>query len=123
MSWQEEVGRQIRQAREKAGLKQKDLGLEVGRGSKTIMNYEAGSVTLPPDVLGKIAVRLQISEIRINGFSFSITHREESSAAAPTEQLSLDFNREHVFPNATIKISPTRISITITATASIRPAA
>jgi transcriptional regulator with XRE-family HTH domain len=123
MSWQEEVGQQIRQAREKAGLKQKDLGREVGRVGKTIMNYEAGSVTLPPDVLGKIAVRLQMSEIRINGFSFSITHRVESTAPAPSEQLRLDFDREHVFPNATIKISPTRISITITATASIRPAA
>ncbi len=123
MSWKEEVGQQIRQAREKAGLRQEDLGREVGRVGKTIRNYEAGSVTLPPDVLGKIAVRLQMSEVRINGFSFWIRPRQETPAPGLSEQLRLDFDREHVFPNATIKISPTRISITITATASIRPAA
>ncbi len=116
MSWKKEVGQQIREARERVGLNQDELGKAVGRVRQTIVNYEAGSVTLPPDILGKIAIRLAMTEIKLNGYRFSI-YSEPPPAPQTGDQLKLDFDREHVFPNATIKISPTRISITITAMA------
>jgi len=91
-----------------------------------IIQYEAGSATLSPDTLGKIAVELRMTEVNVNGYRFSIEHRVAQENAQPSEQLTLDFNKEHVFPGAVLKITATKMTITITATAPnspLRPAA
>jgi|SRR5712692_1276674 len=123
MGWKEAVGDQIRQAREIAQISQEDLGKAVGKTRQMINQYESGSAKLTADTLGKIAVRLRMTEVNVNGYRFFIEYREDQPMPEPVEQLKLQFDREHVFPGAVIKISPTRLTITITATAPIRPAA
>jgi transcriptional regulator with XRE-family HTH domain len=123
MAWQDVVGEQIRQAREVVGMSQEALGKAVGKSRNMINQYEAGSAKLTPETLGKIAVRLGMTQVNVNGYRFFIEHREEQPTSEPSEQFKLEFDKEHVFPGAIIKISPTRLTITITATAPLRPAA
>jgi transcriptional regulator with XRE-family HTH domain len=126
MTWKKVVGEQIREARERAQLTQESLGNAVGKTRQMIIQYEAGSATLSPDTLGKIAVELGMTEVNVNGYRFSIEHRAEQESIEPSQQLTLDFNKEHVFPGGVIKITATKMTITITATAPtppLRPAA
>jgi len=126
MTWKKVVGQQIKEARERAGITQEHLADLVGRTRQMIIQYEAGSATLSPDTLGKIAVELGMTEVNVNGYRFSIEHRADQESAQPSEQLTLDFNKEHVFPGAVLKITATKMTITITATAPttpLRPAA
>jgi len=126
VTWKNAVGQQIREARERAGLSQQHLAKVVGKSRQMIIQYEAGSATLSPDTLGKIAVELGMTEVNVNGYRFSIEHRADQESVQPSEQLTLDFNKEHVFPGGVIKITATKMTITITATAPappLRPAA
>ena len=99
------------------------LGKAVGTSHQMIAKYEKGSAPLPPETFAKIAVELRVSEFNVNGYHFLITPRQVQSPTPASEQLKLDFDKEMVFPGATIKITPTKVTITITATAPLQPAA
>ena len=126
MSWQQSLGQQIKEARLRAGVSKVQLATAIGRSRKMIPRYEDGSDGVSPDLLAKIAVALRMTEVDINGHRFSIKQRAEQESAELTEQLKLDFDKEHVFPGGVIRITATKTTITITATAPsppLRPAA
>jgi transcriptional regulator with XRE-family HTH domain len=117
--WREVLGSQIRDARKKAHLTQEDLGNAVGKSSNMIGRYEAGSDAPSVDVLGTIALKLAMHEVNINGFCFSISPRSDG-VSTQAEQLQLEFDKEHVYAGATIRITPRKATITITAIAPLR---
>jgi transcriptional regulator with XRE-family HTH domain len=126
MTWQQAVGQQIKEARLKAGFSQVELAKAIGRCRKMIPRYEDGSDAVSPDLLAKIALALSMTEVNVNGYRFVIQRRAEPETVQPTEQLTLEFNKEHVFSAGTIRITATKTTISITATASsppLRPAA
>jgi len=86
-----------------------------------IPRYEDGSDAVSPDLLAKIAVALGMTEVNVNGYRFLIEHRTDHKTADTSEQLILDFDKEHVFPGGVIKITATKMTITISATAPISP--
>lgn len=116
-SWKEALGSQIRDARKKAGLSQEALAEAVGKSRQIIGRYESGSDAPSVNVLGKIALKLAMSEVNVNGYRFSVRLQVDSASTETTEQLRLDFDKEHVFPGATLRITPSKVTITITATA------
>ncbi len=113
--WKEALGSQIRAAREKKGLTQEELGVAVGTSRQMIGRYEAGEAP-SIDMLGKIAMRVAMPEINVNGYRFQVKLRTEKEPEIP-QQFMLDFDKEYVYPGATIKITPTKVSINITALA------
>lgn len=113
-SWKQTLGSQIRSARKSARMSQDALADAVGKSRQIIGRYESGSDVPSVDILGNIALQLSMKEININGYRFSVEHRAEKSPDAP-EQLKLDYGKEHTYRGATIKITPDRVSITITA--------
>src|ERR1035441_8209870 len=91
--WKVSLGKQIREARGRAGLSQKKLGDAIGRFRQSVIAYESGSDAPHVDVLGKIALALKMPEVQINGYRFWIAPTD-SVATPPTEQLKLDFDKE-----------------------------
>jgi transcriptional regulator with XRE-family HTH domain len=117
MTPQQSIGQTIKQARESAGISRRALAKVVGKTHVTIANYERGSGAPPPETLAKIALTLGLTEFQVNGYHFQISESEGRPPKSEILQLKLDFDKEAVFPGATIKITPTRVMITIVATA------
>jgi len=117
-SWKQALGLELRGAREKAGISQQALGKSIGKSRQIIGRYESGSDAPSLDVLGQISLKLEMTEINVNGYRFSITPRGDSTSTELNEQLQLELNREYVSPGATLKITPGRAGITITPMAS-----
>lgn len=113
-SWKQALGLELRGAREKAGISQLALGKSIGKSRQIIGRYEAGTDTPSVDVLGKISLKLEMPEINVNGYRFSITPRTDSTSTEVNEQLQLELNKEYVSPGAMLKITPSRAGITIT---------
>jgi transcriptional regulator with XRE-family HTH domain len=113
-SWRRALGSQIRNARKSAGISQAALAEAVGKSRQIIGRYESGSDVPSVAVLGSIALQLSMNEIDINGYRFFVKRGMDKSPDS-TEQLKLDFGKEHTYQGATIKITPDKVSITITA--------
>ena len=93
------------------GLKHRNM---IGR-------YEAGRDAPSFEFLTKIALKLGMTEISVNGHVFSVKPRAEGEAPTPPKQLSLEFDKEYVFSEATLKITSTRERVTVTATVPAPP--
>ena len=115
MGWEQELGLQIRAARKGVGLTQTQLAEAVGKSRQMVSRYETGSDVPPLDVMAKIALRLGIGDINVNGYRLSLGSDGGRKESEPSEQLLLQFGKEYVYPGATIKITPTKVNITITA--------
>jgi len=120
-SWRQALGLRIRQAREEANLTQEALGTAAGVTRNMIGKYEAGAAVPSVDKLGRIASQLGSIEVRVNGHKFVVAPQPEPATADSKEQFKLDFDRETVYTGATLKITPTKLTLTITAFAP-RPA-
>jgi len=123
MTWQQSLGQTIREARLNAGVSQDDLGKVIGKCRQMIRQYEEGLAPISADALARIAIRLGMTEVNVNGYRFVIQQREQPETAESAEQLTLSFNQEHIFPGGTLKVTATKEKLTITATAPLRPAA
>lgn len=114
-SWQQDLGEQIRRARDAAGLSQEALAdkLSVTRGQ--LSNYENGKSAAPVNVVAEIAAALGV-EFIVRGCRIT---RDDSRNRTPqplARQLSLEFNKEYKFSAASVSITPSLESILITAT-------
>jgi transcriptional regulator with XRE-family HTH domain len=117
-SWKRALGLELRGGRKKAGISQQALGKSIGKSRQIIGRYESGSDAPSLVVLGQISLKLEMTEINVNGYRFSITPRTYSKSTELSEQLQLELNKEYVSPGATLKITPGRAGITITPMAS-----
>jgi len=119
MTWLLELARQIKTAREQAGLTQEALAksLSVSRGQ--LSNYENGKCPPNVNVVTEIAEALG-TDFLVRGYRISRNGLSESRPKPLSEQLCFEFGRPHRFPAATVTIEPSRDSILITAIVSRR---
>lgn len=113
MSWKHELGRQIKQERESAGLTQADLASQLDVSRQMISRYEAGQDAPAVDVLVEMARILEI-EFQVKG----ILVRFEQSSKRPKllhKQLKLEFEKTRRFGGAQIEITPIEGKILIKA--------
>jgi transcriptional regulator with XRE-family HTH domain len=113
VTWMQELGARIREARKARGLSQANLAERVEVSRATIVHYEKGQVNQPLlEVVTRIAVALETS-FQVSGCAVG-NERALPEAVAP-EQFCLPLDEEHTFANAVIKISPKRDRLTILA--------
>ena len=113
MSWKHELGRQIKQERESAGLTEADLADQLELSRQMIGRYESGHDAPAVDVLVEIARILEI-ESHVKG----ILVKFERCAKRPTllrKQLKLEFEKPRRFEGAQIEITPSEGKIFIKA--------
>jgi transcriptional regulator with XRE-family HTH domain len=113
MSWKHELGRQIKQERESAGLTQADLAGQLDLSRQMIGRYESGHDAPAVDVLVEIARILEI-EFQVKG----ILVKFEQGGRRPRplrKQLKLEFEKPSRFDRALIEITPSEGKILIKA--------
>jgi transcriptional regulator with XRE-family HTH domain len=111
MTTAQQLGSQMKMARDKANMSARGLGQKVGVSPPTIAEYESGSSVPKADVLARIAEALGLPEVVVDGFRFTITRVELIEAGPRAEQLPLDLTGQYTFSKGTLRISPGRISV------------
>jgi transcriptional regulator with XRE-family HTH domain len=113
MSWKHELGQQIKQKRESAGLTQADLAGQIDLSRQMIGRYEAGEDAPAVDVLVEIARILDI-EFQVKGILVKFEQNHKRSKPV-RKQLKLEFEKPRRFDGAQIEITPSEGKILITA--------
>jgi transcriptional regulator with XRE-family HTH domain len=112
MTTAEQLGSQIKLARDAAKLSLRALGEIVEISASTIGEYERGVRVPEADKLARIASALNCFTFRVDSFAFSIgpglSKAEESSR---NEQLRLDFEAEYGYGRAHVRIEPGKITV------------
>jgi transcriptional regulator with XRE-family HTH domain len=111
MTAAQQLGSQIKTARDRASMSARGLGLAVGVSSPTIAEYESGSSIPKADVLARISEALDLPEVVVDGFRFTITRVEQIEAVTPEKQLPLDFAGQYAFSRGTLRLGPGRINV------------
>ena len=115
MTWQEEFGRQIRKARQAAGISQKQLVTKMSVSRAQLSNYENGKCDVPTHVAAEIAKALEMVFV-VRGCRIGHDLANQPQPPVEANQLCLAFDTEHTFPESAVTIKPTRESIVITTT-------
>jgi transcriptional regulator with XRE-family HTH domain len=114
MTTAEQLGSQIRAARDRAQLSLRELEDRVQISASTIGEYERGVRVPEADKLARIATALNQYTFRIDDYTFSIAGsvvgQERREAGY---QLPLNFVGEYNYAKAQVKIQPGRISISL----------
>jgi transcriptional regulator with XRE-family HTH domain len=113
VTWMQELGDRIREAREEKGLSQEQLAAEVEVTRATILHYERGQVNKPLlEIVTKISTVLK-KNFEVRG---CIIGNERLPQREPIpEQFCLPFDQERAFSNALVKIRPQRGRLILTA--------
>jgi transcriptional regulator with XRE-family HTH domain len=122
MAWRQDLGKQIREARDRLGLTQGDLvkGLSIKRAE--LSNYENGKVRAPSLYAIVELAKALATPLRIDGYVVTPDQRLPEKARI-LKQLCIEFDKEHSLEGTTLKIRPTKAGIIITGVAqSIRRA-
>ncbi len=114
MNWQQELGRQIRDARKRAGHTQEELAAHLSVSREQLSNYENGKSAPPVNVVAEIAAALD-TEFEIAGCKIAKDDLKRTPAAPPEQQLCFAYDTEHRFKAATLTIRPSHKSIIISA--------
>jgi transcriptional regulator with XRE-family HTH domain len=107
----EQIGLQIRTARDRLNMSRRALSLKAGVSSPTMKDYEEGKTAPAASMLAKIAEALEIRAFEIDEYRYTITRKEKVVPTHAGEQLTLDFAGEYAFSRATVRISPGRINV------------
>lgn len=122
MTTAEQLGAQLRSARDDAGLSLRGLSEKVYISASTIGEYERGIKVPEADKLAKIANALNHFTFRIDEYTFTINPSDAArERATHDEQLPLDFSGEYSYAKASVKISPGRISVVFNAAKTMTP--
>lgn len=111
MTAAEQLGSQLKVAREQAKMSARALSRIVGVSAPTIGDYESGQRIPPADKLAKIAEAVGIHSVEVDGYRLTVTREEVLKPSVLGEQLALDFTGEYAFSRATVRLSPGRINI------------
>jgi transcriptional regulator with XRE-family HTH domain len=114
MSWQKELGGQIRAARKRARISQQELATHLSVSRETLSNYENGKSPAIVNVIADIA-RVLDAEFEIAGCKIAKSGSTHTQDGPSPEQLCFAYDTEHRFNAATITIRPNRKSIIINA--------
>jgi transcriptional regulator with XRE-family HTH domain len=110
MSWQQELGRQIREARKRAGRTQVDLAVHLSVTREQLSNYENGKSAPPVNVVAEIATALD-TEFEIAGCKIAKGDLKRTPTSPPEQQLCFAYDTEHRFKATSVTIRPSRRSI------------
>jgi transcriptional regulator with XRE-family HTH domain len=113
MNWKRELGRQIKQERESAGLTQADLANELDLCRQMISRYESGHDAPAIDVLVELARILDI-EFQVKGIIVKF-ERGYKGPRLLHRQLKLEYEKPRRFDRAQIEITPSEGKILIKA--------
>jgi transcriptional regulator with XRE-family HTH domain len=114
MNWQEELGQQIRDARKRARMSQKELAAHLSVSRVTLSNYENGKSPATVNVIADIT-RVLDAEFEIGGCKIAKGDFKRTQDGPSPEQLCFAYDTEHRYKNAILTIRPTRKSIIINA--------
>jgi transcriptional regulator with XRE-family HTH domain len=114
MSWQHELGRQIRDARRRARMTQAELASHLTVSRETVSNYENGKSPALVNVIAEIAQALG-AEFVICGCKITKADMKRTLDPPSVEQLCFAYDTEHRYKTAILTIRPTRKSIIINA--------
>lgn len=114
MTWQQQLGRQIREARRLAGWSQKELATHLSVSREQLSNYENGKSAPAVNVVAELAAALRI-EFQIEGCKIAKDDFKRIQAGPPAEQLCFAYDTEYRFTATTLTIKPTQKSIIINA--------
>jgi transcriptional regulator with XRE-family HTH domain len=114
MSWQQELGRQIRDARKRAGLSQKDLAANLSVSREQLSNYENGKSAPAVNVVAEITAALD-TEFEVEGCKIAKDDLKRSQTVSSARQLCFVYDTEYRFTTATLTIKPSKGSIVINA--------
>jgi transcriptional regulator with XRE-family HTH domain len=113
MSWKHELGRQIKQERESAGLTQAELATQLDVSRQMISRYEAGQDAPAVDVLVEMA---RILDIQFQVKGILVKFEQGSKRPRPLhKQLKLEFEKPRRFDGAQIEITASEGKILIKA--------
>src|SRR5580704_17329609 len=112
-TWQVELGEQIKAARDRVHMTQEELAKRVKTKRGSIYLYEKGKGNPQFKIVVRIALLLK-ADFRVLGCRIAAAEILEPNDSKPQDQLELAFDCDHSFL-ASVKIRPTRKSITITA--------
>jgi transcriptional regulator with XRE-family HTH domain len=116
MNTAEQLGSQIKSARDAAGLSLRALSEVVEISASTIGEYERGLKVPEADKLAKIANALRYFTFRVDAYAFTIgPGLPKTEKPARQEQLRLDFEAEYGYGRAHVKIEPGRITVSFDA--------
>lgn len=116
MTWQQELGTQIRKARQAAGLTQAKLAERSHVSRQMIGRYETGGDPPSVKILAQIARVLNIREIEVQGLRVRIDEPEvRGRPRLVGRQLDLPYDRPHLFKGASVRIVAHRRKIILTA--------
>jgi transcriptional regulator with XRE-family HTH domain len=114
MTWIEELGKQIRDAREKSGLSQVQLAKSLSVSRPQLSNYENGKSPANFNVVAEIAEALN-TEFVVGGCVIKKRDPLLDKKLTP-KQLCLEFDVDHVFESTDLRIRPSSSgSVTIIA--------
>lgn len=113
MTSAEQIGSQLKAARESAGLSLRALEQQVDISASTIGEYERGIRVPEADKLARMANALSYFTFRVDQYTFTVGLPEDTNGkrAGVNEQLPLDFSDEYNYAKASIKIKPGRITV------------
>ena len=109
MTAAQQLGSQLRTARVGSGLSLRKLGAIVNIPATTIEGYEGGN-RIPADKFLRLADALNSQTFEVDGHKFSVS-RSDVGTPKGGEQLNLNFSGEYSSSRATVKISPSRITL------------
>lgn len=111
MTAAQQLGGQIKEARNKAGLSLRGLSTLANIPASTIEGYEAGG-KIPADNFLRLADALKHHNFKVDGNEFTV-RRTDTAVPVPAEgeQLKLDFSGEYDYSKASIKIRPGKITV------------
>lgn len=111
----QQLGSQVKAARNKAGLSLRKLATLARIPATTIAGYEKGN-KIPADNFLRIADALQHHAYEVDGNSFRVG-RMESTHGVPEkdEQLELKFSSEYDHSVASVRIGPGKITVSFDA--------
>jgi transcriptional regulator with XRE-family HTH domain len=107
------LGAQIRTARQKLGISQEKLATDIGASRPSLSGYESGKTPPTIDLVTEIARILGVDFI-VDGYVVA-RHNQAKVYNLPADQLCFEFDVERTFTDATIRIKPSRDTLTITA--------
>jgi transcriptional regulator with XRE-family HTH domain len=114
-SWRQNLGDQIREAREARKWTQEQLAKRIGLSRATLNYYECGTAKkLSLEKVFKIAQELQTS-FAVSGCTLSGIPSIKASRP-PIEQFSLEFEKERFFADVTLSIRPTKEGVLLITT-------
>jgi len=115
MTTAKQLGSQVRTARLGAGLSLRRLGALANIPATTLEGYEGGA-SVPAEKLASIADVLKPHTFRINDYEFTVSRVGRETKTLPTEQLTLDFRGEYNYAEASVRITPGKITILLDGT-------